>query len=251
MPRRRFLNVRNLAQLTLVLTVTSLATVGCSDSDDVSPTGPQADPAMLRAIHLSPNAPGVDIFLNAASQAVVSDLKFEQGTGYLEVDSGTYQIDVAPTGTTPGDAVLSVPGLQLSQGLSYTAVAFDQLSNISALALVDDTSDLAAGSIRVRAIHTASAVGQVDIWNIPASGSPSMLYENVDFGVAGNYLDIPAGAYTLGFDVDNDATPDVVFALPNLDAGTVANVFAVSNSMGSVYLLAQLQNGVVARIDAQ
>ncbi len=211
----------------------------------------QEDPAELRAIHLSPNAPGVDVFLNGGSSPAVTNLEFEQGTGFLQVDAGTYDLDVAPTGSSASSSVLNVPGLQLSPGGSYTAVAYDELGSISALALVDDASGLASGNIRVRAIHTAVAVGQVDIWNIPASGSPSVLYEDVDFGVAGSYIDLPAGAYTIGFDVDNDANPDVVFALPSLNAGTVANVFAVSNSMGDVFLLAQLFDGAVARIDAQ
>jgi hypothetical protein len=93
-------------------------------------------------------------------------------------------------------------------------------------------------------------VGQVDIWNIPATGAPSPLYTDVDYGVAGGAMDLPAGAYTIGFDVDNDANPDVVFDLPSLPAGTVANVFAVSEG-STVFLIAQLQDGTVARIDAR
>jgi hypothetical protein len=115
--------------------------------------------------------------------------------------------------------------------------------------LEDDYAGLAAGDIRIRAIHTASAVGQVDIWNIPAMGDPGILYENVDYGVAGGALDLPAGAYTVGFDVDDDSSPDVVFDIPALDAGTVANVFAVSDDMGNVFLTAQLNDGTTVRID--
>ena len=93
-------------------------------------------------------------------------------------------------------------------------------------------------------------MGQVDIWNIPNNGAPAVLYMDVDYGVAGGYMDLPAGAYTIGFDVDNDATPDVVFDLPSLPAGTVANVFAVSQG-SAVFLIAQLQDGTVARINAK
>lgn len=231
--------------------VTSWALTGCNDDEGVNPVGIQEDPAALRAIHLSPNAPGVDVFLNAGSQPAVTNLEFEQGTSYLEVQAGTYQIDVAPNGSTAGEAVLSVPGLELTPGTSYTAVAYNELGNISALALVDDLSAVSEGQIRVRAIHTAAAVGQVDILNIPSSGMQTALYEDVDLGVAGGYKTLPAGAYTIGFDVNNDASPDVVFALPSLPAGTIANVFAVSDTGGTVFLLAQLQDGTVARIDAQ
>jgi hypothetical protein len=207
-------------------------------------------PAMgsVRLIHLSPDAGLVDVFVNGALSPV-TNLGFEEGTGYLDLMQNSYDVDIAPAGRPIGEAVLSVAGLQVMDTKSYTAVAFDFAADIMALWLEDDFENLADGSIRVRAIHTASAVGQVDIWNIPANGAPGMLYENVDFGVAGGYFDLPAGAYTLGFDVDDDSSPDVVFDLPALSSGTVANVFAVSDDMDNVFLTAQLGDGTTVRID--
>jgi len=205
---------------------------------------------MIRAIHLSPDAPSVDILVNGSIRAF-EDVEFGEGTSYASLEAGSYDLDVVPMGGEVASSVLSVDALALAADQKYTAVAFGNLASIQALALMDDSSGLAAGSIRVRAVHTAPGVGEVDIWNIPSAGDPSPLYENVPFGVAGAYLDLPAGAYTLGFDVDNDATPDVIFDLPALPAGTVANVFAVNDSMGTVFLLAQLQDGAVARIDAR
>jgi hypothetical protein len=204
--------------------------------------------AGIRVIHLSPDAPAVDIWVNDSIEAV-SDLSFPDGTGYLELDEGTYDFDVAPAGTSASDSVLAIEDLSLMADMKYTAVAYDSVGSIKALALVDDESGLASGNIRVRAIHTAVGIAQVDIWNIPEMGNPSILYENVDFGAVGGYLDLPAGAYTLGFDLDNDATPDVIFQLPSLTAGTIANVFAVTDSDGNAFLNAQLQNGTVVRID--
>ncbi len=207
-------------------------------------------PAMgnVRVLHLSPDAGLVDVYVNGALSPV-TDLGFQEGTGYLELMQSTYDFDIAPAGRPIGEAVLSVASLPVMDTRSYTAVAFDFAADIMALWLEDDYESLAADTIRVRAIHTASAVGQVDIWNIPENGAPGMLYENVDFGVAGGYYDLPAGAYTIGFDVDDDSSPDVVFDLPALAGGTVANVFAVSDDMGNVFLTAQLNDGTTARID--
>jgi hypothetical protein len=206
--------------------------------------------ANVRVIHLSPEAPPVDVFLNQATMPAVTNLAFQSGTGYLSVAAADYRIDVSANGSAANQSVLSVPNLTLEGNRSYTAVAYGTLASLRALALVDDASGLGAGNIRVRAIHTATAVGQVDIWNIPAAGTPSLLYTDVDYGVAGGAMDLPAGAYSVGFDVDNDATPDVAFDLPALPAGTVANVFAVSEG-STVFLIAQLQDGTVARIDAR
>ncbi len=198
-------------------------------------------------VHLSADAPAVDVLADGADR-VVTGLAFGEGTAYLTVDEGTYDFAVVPAGGAVDDSVLDINDLMLEADGYYTAVAYGELASISALLLEDDFDGLDAGNIRVRAIHTASAVGEVDIWNIPETGDPAPLYENVPFGVAGDYLDLPAAAYTLGFDVDNDASPDVIFELPALPAGTVANVFAVSDTSG-VYLLAQLEDGTLARVD--
>lgn len=234
--------------LALGFVALALVASGCSDDDD-NPVAPAPGQTNLRAIHLSPDAPEVDIYFNGSATPAVTDLAFNEGTAFLTVNAGTYDVAVAPANTTVGDAVLSVNDVDLGANTRYTAVAFAPVASIDALLLTDNLSTPPAGQIRVRAIHTASAVGQVDIWNIPAAGAPTPLYENVDFGVAGGYLTIPAGAYTLGFDVDNDATPDVTFTTPALAAGTIANIFAVSNAGGNVYLLAQLQNSQVVQIN--
>ncbi|HEY8946431.1 MAG TPA: hypothetical protein VIM73_19405, partial [Polyangiaceae bacterium] len=99
--------------------------------------------------------------------------------------------------------------------------------------------------------HAAPGVGQVDIWNLPASGAPASLWSNVDFGAAGAALDLEAGAYRIGIDVDNDATPDLTFALPDLEAGAFVNVFAVNDEDANVFLIAQLRDGTTARIDPE
>jgi len=204
--------------------------------------------ARLRAIHLSPDAPAVDIFANGGMTAAVKNLAFPDGTGYLDLDAGTYTFDIAPKDAGIGASVLKVKDLPLESGKSYTAVAYDAVASIKALALADDYSNLASGKIRLRAVHTAVGVGKVDIWNIPATGDPTPLWTDVDFGMAGAYLDVPAGAYKVGFDVNKDGTPDIVFQLPDLPAGTVATAFAVKKG-ADVFLIAELPDGTTARID--
>lgn len=233
----------------LTLSLGTMALIAVASGCDDDPAAPNSNPASLRVIHLSPDAPNVDVFLNEAGSAAVNDLGFAEGTPYVTTPAGSYRIDLAPTGGSVGDAVLTKNGVMLEGGRRYTAVALDEVSQLDALALEDNFDGLANGNIRVRPIHAAVAVGQVDIWNIPSTGSPTLLYENVDFSVVGTYLDLPAGAYILGFDVNDDLSPDVVFSIPALPAGTVANVFAVSDMLGSVFLLAQLQDGTVARVD--
>ena len=100
----------------------------------------------------------------------------------------------------------------------------------------------------MRAIHAAPDVGEVDIWNVTDMANPSPLYVDFPFRAIGDYLEIPAGSYVLGFDVDNDAVPDLNFNTGTLPEGSIINIFAI-NKGAVVFLIAQLQDGSTLRIN--
>jgi hypothetical protein len=91
-------------------------------------------------------------------------------------------------------------------------------------------------------------VGEVDIWDVTDSSNPVLLYEDVNFGDVGDYVEIPAGSYTLGFDVDNDEVPDLEFETGELPEGSIINIYAV-NKAAVIFLIAQLQDGSTLRIN--
>lgn len=201
----------------------------------------------IRVLHLSPDAPAVDVYVDGIVDPVVSDLAFGEGTGYLSVPAGTYTFRIAPANTSAADAVLVIEGLALAGEARYTAVAIDTLDGISALALADNNDGIASGAFRAQVVHAAAAVGQVDIWEV--TGTPSPLFVDFDFGTSVT-ADLPSAPYNLGVDVDNDAVPDLTFAVPALPVGSTNNVYAVNDSAGAVYLLAQFEDGSIVRIDA-
>lgn len=227
-----------------------------SDGGADSATGDAGEAlARVRVIHLSPDAPAVSVYANDGATPVVATLAFPAGTDYLEVPAASYDFDVAPAGMGPSNSVLAVDDVELSGGESYTVVAYGLVASgsatpLSALALVDDASPVGSGMIRVRAIHAAAGVGQVDIWNVPMAGSPTPVFENLDYGAASNATMLPAGAYTLGLDANNDGTPEFTFTTPALQAGAILNVFAVAPTSGNPYLIAQFADSTTARIDA-
>lgn len=239
--------------LFLTLGLTTLAACAAPSTDDSGATDTDTDinpaEASVRVMHLSPDAPAVDVFVDGMPDAVLTDLGFTESSTYLTVPAGTYTFRVAPAGAGVDAAVLTIPDLALAAGGEYTAVAYDYLADITPKALGDDVSDLAAGSFRVNVMHGAPGVGEVDIWALTDSGA-SPLLEDVPFG-ANAPLDLPAGRYRVGFDVDNDATPDVSFQLPELPAGLYVNLYATNDTDGNVFLLAQLPDGTVARVDAE
>jgi hypothetical protein len=199
----------------------------------------------LRVVHASPSAGNVDVWANETVR-LLQDFGFTDGSSATPVASGTYDIQLTTVGGDPTTPLLGIQDLTLPPGAS-TAVAYDDLGT-TALLLADDMSAPADGTFRVRPVHVADGIGQVDIWNTTGT-TPSPLWEDLDRGATGDYLELPADAYQVGIDTNDDATPDLLFNLPDLPAGEVVNIFAI-NDGGTVFLLAQLFNGMTVRIDA-
>lgn len=237
-----------------------LALVGC-DGDDgetddteevVDDTGTDdtgeevADQGQIRVIHMSPDAPAVDIFVDGIDDPVVTGLEFPDNSPYLDLDVGTYNFRVAVSGSPASEAVLSFEGVEITKGAKITAGAFDNVAALQGFALVDDAEGLASTDIRVTVMHAAPAVGEVDIWEI--SGEPTPLLEDVPFGASATLPDLASQAYVIGVDVNDDAAPDLTWDIPALPGGTQVNLYA-ANQGEAVFLVAQLPEGATLRLD--
>ncbi|MEC8025598.1 MAG: DUF4397 domain-containing protein, partial [Myxococcota bacterium] len=217
----------------------STATFACE-----APVKP--DPADVRLLHASPFAPGVDVFANG--NAIASDLSYAEGSDYLSVPAGAYDIALSPAGAGI-DATVASFNVSVASGLAYSAIAYGELADLKLLALADNIAPPAAGNIRVRAVHAAVDVGPVDLYvGSSAGAAPTLLEQGLGFGIAGTEAEVPAGAYTVEFDVNSDGILDLQCVLPELSAGTIANVVAVANS-GIVSLIAHLNGGATASVD--
>ena len=214
--------------------------VGCESSS--------TSEADLRAVHLSPNAPALDVFVGGTQQ-LIQGLSFPNSTTYQNLDSGVTTFEISPTGATPADNILQFQDVLLMEDAAYTIVIYNVVATIAGLLLEDSLSNPLDGNIRLRVMHAAAGVGQVDIFNILAAGSPSLLYENLNVGEAGGAVELPAGTYTLGIDVTNDGGSEYVFALPRLNAGAIVNIFATTDNGNNVFLLLQFADSSTMRID--
>ncbi len=229
-----------------------------SDADTDSDTDTDADAdtdtgmpmAAVRVMHLGVDAPAVDVFVDDATPAAVSNLAFTQGTGYLDLPAAAYNFKVSPTGTTPGDAVLD-ESFTLGPNMNYAAVAHGFLgdSTLALTAFVEDWNGIPAGNNRLHIVHAASLAPDVDIWLLGAT--PTMLLDDVPYGADAN-VDAVAGALSVGLDIDEDMVPDLVFDVPDLGlSDELISVYAVNNSTDplDVVLVAHLPDGSTAQID--
>ncbi len=172
----------------------------------------------VRVVHASPDAPNVDVLVNDG--VAFSNIAFEAITDYASLTPGTYNIKVVPTGAT--EPVVIEADLPLADGVDYTIVAVGELANIEPLVLEDDNSVPADGQAKVRFVHASPNAPAVDV----AVTDGPVLFSNVSFKEATDYIEVAAGTYDL--EVRLAGTTDVVLSLPGVEfeAGGVYTVFA-------------------------
>ncbi|WP_166246088.1 DUF4397 domain-containing protein [Paenibacillus turpanensis] len=81
---------------------------------------PEAGMARVRFLHLSPNAPGVDVRIRGG-RTIAAGSEFTDGSSYITVTPGAVTVDVVRAGTT--QPVFDIPNLRLEAGQTYTIAA--------------------------------------------------------------------------------------------------------------------------------
>jgi hypothetical protein len=207
--------MRKILTLTAILAM-PLAFAACDDDDD-NPVTPTTDTAKVMAIHASPDAPGVDLYVD--DKKVGTNLTFPNNTAYLTVEAGTRNIKVKATGTTvtPIDADVDV-----IKNKSYSVFAVDVLASIEPLVLEDNLAAPAAGKAHLRFIHLSPDAPAVDI----ALDGGAVVIPNVAFKEYTAFLPLDAGVYDLEVRVAGEATVALDLDPVTLTAGKIYTVWA-------------------------
>jgi hypothetical protein len=87
-------------------------------TDDL--TTPASGKAHVRFVHLSPDAPAVDVAV-AGGAVLFGNKSFKDYTAFTPLDAGTYNLEVRVAGTSI--TALSLPGITLQSGKIYTIFA--------------------------------------------------------------------------------------------------------------------------------
>ena len=99
-------------------------------TDDL--TAPASGKAHVRFVHLSPNAPAVDVAVTGGG-VVFGNKSFKDYTAFTPLDAGTYNLEVRVAGTST--VALPLPGITLEVGKIYTVFAKGFLGGTGAEAL--------------------------------------------------------------------------------------------------------------------
>jgi len=193
--------------------------------------------AYLRVIHASPDAPNVDVYLD--NETVLTDVPFGTVSDYLEVAPGEHTVAI----TVAGNQSAEVFGgnVTLNAGGRYTIAATGEVTEgapttFQAFILQDTVIASASGNASISLVHLSPDAPAVD-----ATTDDTVLFDNVSFRNASNYVTVPAGNYTVdvrGATADNNGSVVTSFDV-SLESGTAYTAFAVgyldpANATGNV-----------------
>lgn len=94
---------------------------------------PAAGKAHVRFVHLSPNAPAVDVAVAGGGPVVFGNKAFREYTPFTPLDAGTYDLEVRVAGTNT--VALPLPNVTLQPGKIYTVYAKGLLGGTGSQAL--------------------------------------------------------------------------------------------------------------------
>ena len=227
-----------------------------------------AEVAHIRVAHFSPDAGGVDVYLDGELSDVQA-LEFSSVTDWIEVPAGTYSVVVSRTGTSIEDSVIGPADLTFDAGTWTTIAAVGSLEDGSfAPAIISENyGDIGLGNARVGVFHAFEGAPAVDVL---ADGSPIVTQLGYPGSQGSNdgffEVEVPGGVYNLQV-VETGTTDPVLLDLPGTELAAnssylivvtggaegptaVVQSVAQANSIADVLLADGRFSTLVAALDA-
>lgn len=173
----------------------------------------------LRVLHASPKSPAVDVYIN--DMLKFKTLPYGDFTDYIEVISGNYNIKIYVAGTKTSP-VLS-KNIFIPPGKIYTVAAIGLLPNIELLPIPETKIMEPHKMAYVKFAHLSPNTGPVDI--VLPDGT--ILFKNISYKEFTDYIEVPAGTYTL--EARPTGTKTTALYVPNirLKSGRFYTVYAI------------------------
>lgn len=130
--------------------VTLIFLVACNSDDDN---------ASFRFIHASPDAPALEVLIDDNVEA--EDIRYLDATDYFGVDDDFIDITIKEVGTF---TTLFNDSVDLEEGDDVTFILTDFEENATAFILEDDNSGPDSGNVRIRLVHTAPSLPDLDVY---------------------------------------------------------------------------------------
>jgi len=202
-------------------------------------------PASAVAVHLSPDAPAVDILADDNSTAAVEDLALVRNvsyTGFCDLNGipapGDYTISVAAN--ADNSIVATTFPLNVAQGDEALAIVSGFLAagapNITTLPLAGNTRSVATET-KLRITHASPSTPAVDLYLVADGtdiGTVDPVFAGVPFGADTTQLSIAPGIYDAYVTVAGSKVPAIELPDLNFAGGEVLDVIARDATGGEV-----------------
>lgn len=162
--------------------------------------------AYFRVLHSSPKSPAVDVYINDLLK--FRNLSYGSFSDYVEVMTGDYNIKLYPAGTKTSPVLnknIFIPPEKI-----YTVAVIGTLPNIDLLLVLEPKVANPTNNAYVKFAHLSPNAGAVDI----ASSDGKILFKNIKFKGTTDYIQLPAGTYTL--EVRPTGTKTIALYIPNV-----------------------------------
>ncbi|MGI8667342.1 MAG: DUF4397 domain-containing protein [Jatrophihabitans sp.] len=197
---------------------------------------PAAD-AVVRAAHLSPTTPGVDIYLSPftgtkPTTAWLGNIGYGKVTNYQALTPGLYTVAMRPTGASPNTPAMLSWTLDAHSGAAYTVAGVGAGPSVRGVVIPDSLSAPPAGKGRVRVIQAASRAPVASL----SATSGTVIAPNASFASVTSYATLSAGVWNV---------KAVSLSMPSLS--TTSPVDVKSGQITSILLLDAKSSGITLR----
>jgi len=204
--------------------MTSITPILIEDDNTI----PSLGQARVRFMHLSPDAPAVDIAV-AGGPVLFANVAFGTVSDYVTVRGGAYDLQVRLAGTMM--VVMTLPGVQLASDAVHTVCAIGLVAGNPPLAAV---SAVDAGMARLRIVNGSPDAPAIDVWL-----NGTIVVSNLPFGEASPYVPVAGGEHLFELVASGTTFPVLVserLTFAPVTAYTIAATDALAAITPVVYL---------------
>jgi len=161
----------------------------------------------LRVLHSSPKSPAVDVYIN--DMLKFKNLTYGTFTDYIKVMTGNYNVKLYAAGTKISPVLNK--NIFVPPGKIYTVAAIGILPNIDILLVNEPKIIVPSNMVYIKFAHLSPNAGAVDI----ALPDGTILFKNINYKQLTDYIEVPAGTYTL--EVRPTGTKTIALYVPNIN----------------------------------
>lgn len=173
----------------------------------------------VRALHASPNAPAVDIYLNDTK--LVDNLSYEEFTEYLSVTPGNYTVKIYPAGNT--QTLLLSENVTIPPHTISTTAVVGISPNISLVSAEEPKGPFIPGKLFLRFGNLSPNSPNLNL----TLANGTVIFKNVPYKSVTDYASLNPGIYH--FQLRDSNTNNVILDAPNirLRANRFYSIYAV------------------------